>query len=299
METLPAFSNHLAEVAAQASRAVVTVNARRRVPSTGIRWRPGVVVTADHTVRMDEEITVTRADGQVVPATLAGRDPGTDLAVLRVADDGDPPAALGDAATLKVGHLVLAVGYGPRASWGVVSALGGRWRTWRGGEIDQLIHPDLTLYPGFSGGPLVDMAGRVVGINTSGLSRSMALAIPAATVSRLGDELVSRGRVARGYLGLGFQPVRLPTTVTQPLGLANEIGLMVVNVEPDGPAGRAGLLLGDVLVGLDGAPTADIGDVQRQLGPDRVGRTVRASVIRAGALLEVPVTVGERPATGR
>jgi len=299
MDTLSSLSNDLADAVAAAARAVVTVNARRRIPSTGVHWRPGIVVTAEHTVRIDDEITVGRPDGRSVPATLGGRDPSTDLAVLIVQDADFPVAALAEPVSLKVGHMVLALGHGPRASCGVVSALGGRWRTGRGGEIDQLIHVDLVLYPGFSGGPLVDSAGRIVGINTSGLSRHLPLAIPASTVTRLGEELIKKGHVPRGYLGVGFHPVRLPATLAHSLGIVGEVGLVVVNLQPDGPAARAGLLLGDILVAVEGAPVRDAGDVQALLGPERVGRPVRASIVRGGALIEVTITVGERPRPGR
>ncbi|OLE45056.1 MAG: LuxR family transcriptional regulator, partial [Cyanobacteria bacterium 13_1_40CM_2_61_4] len=210
METLLSLSNDLAGAVERAARAVVAVHARPRLASTGVHWRPGVVVTADHTVRTDDDLRVTRPDGRTVPATLAGRDPATDLAVLRVADLAGPPAERGDPARLRVGHVVLAVGHGPRASWGVVSTLGEAWRTWRGGEIDRLIRLDLTLYPGFSGGPLVDARGDVVGLVTSGLARQLELAVPASTVERVVEALLATGRVARGYLGIGLQPVMLP-----------------------------------------------------------------------------------------
>jgi len=210
MDTLLSLSNDLAGAVERTAPAIVTVHARRRLPSTGIHWRPGVIVTADHTVRAEEDITVTTPDGRALPAVLAGRDPGTDLAVLTVKDAGSATAALGDDAALKVGHLVLALGYGPRVSWGVIGALGPRWRSWRGGEIDQLVRLDLTLYPGFSGGPLVDAGGRVVGLNTSGLARDARLTVPATTVTRVTDELLRTGHVSRGYLGLGMQPVPLP-----------------------------------------------------------------------------------------
>jgi S1-C subfamily serine protease len=298
MDMLLSLSNGLATAVDRASRAVVAVNARPRLASTGIHWRPGVVVTADHTVKLDEQITITTAEGRRVTATLAGRDPGTDLAVLRAPELSAPTAAIGDAAALRVGHIVLALGHGPRASWGVVSALGGRWRTWRGGELDQLLRPDLVLYPGFSGGPLVDAQGQVVGVNTSGLSRQMALAVPASTVIRVTDELLQKGRVARGYLGVGLQPVRLPESLRRQEQGSREVGLIVVNVEPDGPAARAGLFIGDVLVALDGSPVGDTDDVQTVLG-QRVGSTITAALIRAGAAKDVSVTVGERPQRGR
>jgi S1-C subfamily serine protease len=180
----------------------------------------------------------------------------------------------------------------------VISALGPRWRTWRGGEIDRLVRLDLVLYPGFSGGPLVDAAGHVVGVNTSALARDSRLAVPVTTVGRVVDELLRQGHVSRGYLGIGMQPVRLPDGLRAALGLPGDGGLIVVTVEPDGPAARAGLLLGDVLVALDGVPTADLDDVQGRLGGDRIGTTVTALVVRAGARAEVRVTVGERPRRG-
>jgi S1-C subfamily serine protease len=210
MQTLLSLSNDLASAVEHAARAVVAVHGRPRLPSTGVHWRPGIVVTAEHTVRADEEIRVAWADGRTAPASLVGRDPGTDLAVLRVGETDWPVAEVGDSASLKVGHVVLAVGYGPRASWGVVSALGGAWRTWRGGEVDRLVRIDLVLYPGFSGGPLVDAAGKVAGLVTSGLSRHLELAVPVSTVGRVVDELLTTGRISRGYVGLGLQPVALP-----------------------------------------------------------------------------------------
>ena len=295
MDTLLSLSNDLAGAVERSAPAIVTVHARRRLPSTGIHWRPGVIVTADHTVRAEEDITVTTPDGRALPAMLAGRDPGTDLAVLTVKDAGSATAALGDDAALKVGHLVLALGYGPRVSWGVIGALGPRWRSWRGGEIERLVRLDLTLYPGFSGGPLVDAGGRVVGLNTSGLARDARLTVPATTVTRVADELLRTGHVSRGYLGLGMQPVPLPEPLRRQLGLTRETGLIVVTVEPDGPAARAGVLLGDVLVALDGAPVSDLDDVQARLGSDRIGVALPAVLVRAGARTELPITVGAQP----
>jgi S1-C subfamily serine protease len=295
MEALLSLSNDLAAAVERVAPSILEVHARPRLPSTGIHWRPGLVVTADHTVRAEEDLTVRTPEGRSLPATLAGRDRGTDLAVLRVPDLGSPAATVGDDAALQVGHIVLALGFGPRASWGVISALGPRWRSWHGAEIDRLVRLDLMLYPGFSGGPLVDAAGRVVGLNTSGLARESRLAVPATTVSRVADELARKGHVSRGYLGLGMRSVRIPDPVRAQLGLPGDAGLIVVTVEPDGPAARAGMLLGDVLVALDGAPVAELEDVQAQLGPDRIGATVTALVLRAGARAEVRITVGEHP----
>jgi S1-C subfamily serine protease len=295
MEALLSLSNDLAGAVERAAPSVVAVHARRDLPSTGIHWRDGIVVTADHTVRREEDLTVSTADGRSSRAVLVGRDPGTDLAVLRVPELGAGTAALGDDAALRVGHMVLALGYGPRASWGVLSAVGPRWRSWRGGEIDRLLRLDLVLYPGFSGGPLLDAAGRVVGLNTSGLARESRLAVPVTTVSRVVDELLRKGHVSRGYLGVGMQPVRLPEPLRAQLGLASDGGLIVVTVEPDGPAGHAGVLLGDVLVAIDGAPVGDLDDVQGHLGSASIGTVLGVTVVRAGARAELRVTVGERP----
>jgi S1-C subfamily serine protease len=295
MNALLSLSNDLAGAVERVAGTVVAVHARPRLPSTGVHWRPGIIVTADHTVRSDEDITIARPDGRTVAASLIGRDPGTDLAVLRVQDTDLPAADLGDPGSLKVGHIVLAVGYGPRASWGIVSALGGRWHSWRGGEIDQLLRLDLILYPGFSGGPLVDIQGRVVGINTSGLSRQLELAIPVSTVARVADELIDKGRVSRGFLGVGLQPVRLPESLRRTLTAAPEIGLIVVSVQPDGPAAKSGLLLGDVLVTLDDTPVGAPEDVQAVVGARSVGSTITATILRAGAPAEARITVGERP----
>jgi len=295
MEALMSLSNDLAGAVERVAPAVTAVHARRRLPSTGIHWRPGVVITADHTVRSEEDITVSTSDGRSLPAALAGRDPGTDLAVLRVPDLQSPTAPLGDDGALRVGHIVLALGHGPRASWGVISALGPRWRSWRGAEIDRLVRLDLVLYPGFSGGPLVDAGGRVVGLNTSGLAREARLAVPITTVTRLADELLRKGQVSRGYLGIGMQPVQLPEPLRAALGLASDAGLIVVMVVPEGPAARAGVLLGDVLVALDGTPVSDLDGVQSHLAAARIGGTITAGVIRAGSRVEIAITVGDQP----
>jgi S1-C subfamily serine protease len=295
---LLSLSNDLAGAVERAGRSTVAVNARHRVPSSGVHWRQGVIVTADHTVERDEEITVTLPNGNTVAATLAGRDPGTDIAVLKVQGVELPAAEIGDDA-LKVGHFVLAVARpgenGLSASSGVVSAIGGSWRTHRGGQIDKLVRLDLTLYPGFSGGALVDAQGKVAGILTSGLSRSMGLAIPATTINRVVDQLLTKGRIPRGYLGIGMQPVTIPDSLKSKLNLPNNGGLVVVSVQGGGPAEQAGALIGDVLVLLDGKPVSDTEHVQSMLDPEHVGKALNARVIRGGEPADLTITVGERP----
>ena len=303
--TLLALSNDLADAVARAGQAVVAVNARPRFPSSGVHWRQGVIVTAEHTVQRDEEITLTLPDGQTgqtVKAELVGRDSSTDLAVLKLSGANGanlPVAEIADATDLKIGHLALAVARpgerGLSASLGAVSALSGSWRTWGGSRIDQFIRLDLTLYPGFSGGALVDARGRVAGIITSG-PRNSVLAIPTATVNRVVEQLLASGRITRGFLGLGMQPVRLPDPLKQSLNLESHGGVIIVEMKPGGPADRAGALIGDVLVELDGRTISEPGDVQAALDPEQVGKTVKAKFVRAGARIELSIVVGERPA---
>ena len=301
--TLEALSNDLAGAVERAGRSVVAIHARRRIPASGILWRAGLVVAADHTVHKEDDVRVTLADGTDTRATVAGRDPTTDLCILKLRDadtKGAEPAAV-SRTPLRVGQLVLALGrpgHAVTASLGIVSAVGPEWRTWRGGRVDQFVRLDLAIYDGFSGGPLVDATGRVLGVGTSGLARAAAVAVPAATVDRVADQLLAGGRIRPGYLGIGTQPVKLTESMRNHLeteGRAPEWGLMIVAVEPDAPADRAGLLLGDVLVSLDGQPTADPRDVLAILGPDAIGRTLDATVLRAGTPTTLTVTVGEHP----
>ena len=295
---LIALSNELAGIAERAGRAVVAVHGRPRISSSGVLWRNGAVVTADHTLRRDEELRVTLPDGKTVPAVLAGRDPGTDLAVLKV--DGAGSVEIEIAQAIKTGNLVLAIGRseetGVVAALGVVSGVAGAWHTWKGGKLDQFVRLDIGLYPGASGGAVVDVEGKVIGIATAGLSRTSVLAIPSATVNRVTEELLSKGHVARGYLGVGLQPVGLPEHLKSKLHLsASAGGLIVLSVETGGPAADAGIVLGDVLVALDGKPVADTDDVQEFLGSEYVGKTVKASVVRGGELTEAAITIGRRP----
>ena len=297
---LVGLSNDLASAVEQAGRYVVTVNARRRLPSSGILWATeGLVVTADHTVEMDEGITVGLPDGRTVEADLVGRDPGSDLALLRMKEKGVTAAEPTQAGGPKVGNLVLAIGRpgedGPMATVGIVSAIAGPWRNWRGGMIEKLIQTDVTMYPGFSGGPLVDAWGRVAGMNSSLLASGVSMAVPTEVIGSVVQALLSQGRVRRGYLGLRTQSVALPGELAQRHGLSQEGGLLVVRVEPGGPSERAGLMLGDVLVALDGQPVQNADQLQGMLGPDRVGKELRARLIRGGDMREVDITVGERP----
>ncbi len=292
--TLSAFSDQLADAVARAAGSVVSVHARPRLPSTGVHWRDGVVVTTDGTVRRDQDITVTLPDGRKIPAQLAGRDPGTDLAVLRIAAGALPVATLGDPAALKAGHLVLALGRtgdaGPRAAFGAVSAVGGKWRCWKGGEIDLWIQSDLTVYPGLGGGPLVSPDAEVLGINSGGLSRPMATTIPVSTVERVLGQILAKGYVARGWIGAAMQPVRIAD---------DRVGLLVLSVESGAPAELAGLMVGDVIVSVAGNPVTRTDDVLGMLAGDVVGKVLTIELVRGGKPERVDLLVGERPRNRR
>jgi S1-C subfamily serine protease len=286
---LAALSEGLAAAVERAGRSVVAVHARPRFSSAGVIWRPGVIVTAEHTIRREEEITVTLPDGTSRGAALAGGDAGTDLAVLKLAEPPGEPATAATSA-VRPGHLALAIGRsensGVNATLGIVSAVSGAWRTWRGGRMEQYIRLDLAMYPASSGAAVVNMDGGVIGIATSALSRIAALAIPAATVNRVVDEILTRGRVSRGYLGVGLQPVTLAD---------HQKSLILLSVEPEGPAHKAGLLVGDILLTLAGERLSDTDGVQSALESVAVGKSIKAGILRGGEAREIAITVGERP----
>lgn len=300
LDSLQAYSDELAAKVAQVARSVVRVEARQRVAGTGVVWTAeGAIVTADHVVEREENIRVS-VDGQAYDAELAGRDPTTDIAVLKIKAANLFAAQVAESKSLKQGNLVFAVGrpWGEEAivSAGIVSALGkfGRNAGWGNQFKEGLIHSDVTLYPGFSGGPLADASGRIVGINSSVLGRDLALAIPSETVSRIAEQLLSKGRIERGYLGVGVQKIPLQQSLAEKLKLTQETGLMVLQVESGTPADKAGFLPGDILVGLNGTAIARIRELNRWLSTESGGREVNARVIRGGELKEFPVTVGLR-----
>ena len=294
-QTLSRLSEDLAEVVATGSPAVVRVEARRRLPASGIVWsQDGVIVTAHHVIERDDHIRVGLPDGKTVRATLVGRDPSTDVAVLRLDQAELSAPAWADPDSLRVGNLVLAIGRpgtNPAATLGVVSALGGSWRTHGGGVVDRYLQTDVVMYPGFSGGPLLDCAGRVLGLNTSSLVHGVALTVPALTLKRVIETLLAHGRIRRAYLGVGAQPARLPEALAKQLG--QETGLLLVSVEAGSPAEKAGLLLGDTIVSVDGQPTRQLDDLLGILGGDQVGQALTARVLRGGAIQETTVAPGE------
>jgi S1-C subfamily serine protease len=293
-------SNELAEVSASVGKSVVGVHGTRH-PSSGIIIAADAVVAASHAVRRDDEITVITAPGQRLSARVSGRDPSTDLVVLRLEQKIDAPVARwSSTSNLRVGELVLALARTRRghvvASSGILSGLiKGPMQTWRGGEIDQFIRPDLNLYPGFSGGPLVNSQGELLGLNTAGLHRS-GITVPSSTVQRVAAELLEKGGVQRPFLGLAMQAASLPESLRTRLNLTASEGLLVTHVEPGSPAEKAGLLLGDVLVKIGDQPVADTESVQQFLRTQKAGDSVAVSLARGGALLAVNVRLEARAA---
>lgn len=265
----------------------VGVDARRRYGASGIVWADGVVVTADHVVERDEDIVVILPDGSEATATLAGRDHANDVAVLRV--DG-LPAPAPRATTPRVGDICLAVGRpggNVSASLGIVSAVGTLWRRRRGGRR-QVIRPDVTLYPGFSGGPLISAGGELLGMSSSG--RFGVLAVPAAQLEPIVAELLAHGRRRRAYLGMTSQPVALPDAAAA----GQETGLLVVGIEPESPAASGGLMVGDIVVGIGDAAIRDTDDLREALSPELAGSATTVRILRGGAPQSVDVTIGER-----
>jgi S1-C subfamily serine protease len=278
----------LADLVAKAAPSVVSVRSYRS-QSSGFVWRPGLIVTPDEALSEDGEITVEVPGGDSGPARPVGRDPTTDVALLRVDRTDLPPLRL-TPTELVVGALAISVGStegSPVAAFGVVSRAGGPWRSLRGGEIDARIEVDLRLRRSAEGGIALDMSGAAFGMAVFG-PRRRVLVIPAATIERVADKLASHGRIPRGYLGLGLHPV--------PLAGGNGMGAMVMSVDPEGPGAAAGVHQGDVIVAFNGEPIRRVQSLLRALGPDRVGQTVTLDLRRAGETKQLSLTIGERPA---
>ena len=294
--SLTDFSNGLTIAVEKGGASTILVDARKRYPASGIAYAEDLVLTADHVVTREENIKVTLPDGKSLSATIAGRDPGSDLALLRLAEKALSPAKTSD--DIKVGQLVLALGRpssaGVQASWGIVTAISGPTRTFRGGLLDEYVQTETTPYPGFSGGPLVNSEGEVLGLNTSGLTRGSALTIPVKGAWWVADALAKQGSVKRGYLGVRTQPVDIPEASRKSLNREQRHGLLVLWLEENGPAAKGGLFVGDILVGVNGQPVEDPDDLFSALGSDTVGKPVSVEVLRGGRPETVQVKVGER-----
>lgn len=291
---LSTLSTGLADAVDRIGPALVQVDGRRRQAASGVVFAKDQIITADHVLEREEDLEITTHDGRTLPATFIGRDPSSDLALLHVTDLNLPPATAAQSA--RVGQLLLSVGRpskeGPMASLGIVSSVGGPLRTRQGGMLEQYIRTDAIPYPGFSGGPLINAEGEVLAIMTTGLGRGVAVGIPANLAWGIGETLSKHGKIKRGYLGITSQPVNLPDA--QRAGHNQKSGLLLMHVEPDSPADKGGLLLGDILVILDGVSVSDTGDLQALLTGARVGTAVPIQVIRGGQSQTLDVTIGER-----
>ena len=292
---LTELSAALATAVSQADSGIVRVEGRRRFGATGIVWGEGLILTANHVVSRDDGLKLGLPNGEQASASLVGRDPSTDLALLKTDASGLTPLTEGNKQELGVGNLVLALGRPGRtvqATLGIVSALGDSWRTQLGGEIDRYLQTDVVMYPGFSGGPLVDAAGQLIGLNTSALGRGVSLTIPTQTLARVADALQAHGRVQRGYLGVSTQRVHLPDNLKAELN--QKRGLLIVSVESDSPAAQAGLTLGDTLVNFAGSPVQSHDDLLALLAGDMVGTAVPAKFVRGGQVHSTEITVAAR-----
>jgi len=295
-------SNALAQATERAAANVVAVHTESRGSASGVVWRAGVIVTAEHALRRDEEIHATLPDGRIVPATLAGRDPSSDLAVLKCAEASAAVSSFGDVTALRPGSLTLVVGRtrasGAVAALGAVSLVVTERRTWTGAALAPYIRLDVGLQPTAIGGAVVDAQGRIVGIATPRFARFGAIAIPAPAIDRVIDTLLKKGHIPQGYLGVGLQPVRLPEALRQSLQRSEKTAAIVLEVEPESPAHKAGIVIGDILVALAGHPVARLEDVHSQLHGEAIGKPLALKFVRGGAAQEVNIVVGERSRGG-
>jgi S1-C subfamily serine protease len=297
-------SNALASATEQAAANVVAVHSEPRGSASGVVWRSGIIVTSEHALRRDEEIRVTLPNGNVAQATLVGRDPSTDLAVLKCAEATNAIATtnIGDATTLKPGSLILAVGRtrvsGPVAAFGAVSLVAPERKTWTGVSLSPYVRLDVSIQPTAVGGAVVDAAGKILGIITPRFGRFGSTLTPAATVNSVVDTLLEKGRIPRGYLGVGLQPVRVPEALRQTLKREERTAAIVLEIEPDSPANKAGLMIGDIIVSLGGDKVTRLEDIHSKLHGSAIGKPFAIGYVRGGALQTAEITVAERPHGG-
>jgi S1-C subfamily serine protease len=296
-----ALSEQFSSLAEIAGKSIVSVHGGHRVGASGMRWQTDLVVTTSHTLRRTDALEVSFGDKTSANARYLGRDSGTDVAVLRLEGTvSAPPVEVGEGAGLRVGQIVLAVGRSRlndlAASLGIIARLGAPWQTWRGGQIDSLLRPDVTLYPGQSGSALVDSRGKVLGMNTSALARAATITVPSATIQRVINEIVEHGGVFRPYLGLAMQPVAVPQDLARKIKAEQESALMVMQVESGSPSSEAGLTLGDLILSINSHPISGIDQVQQALRQAKRGDSVEIGYARGGQLATAKVKLADRPA---
>jgi S1-C subfamily serine protease len=281
---LPSLSSALADMVARTKSAIVSVHSHRSRAS-GFIWKPGLIATADEPLADEGEVSIRFPDGSERPASVAGRDHTTDIALLRVDAGNSAPVALSsivpDLGSLAV---VVAAEQGvTTAALGMISLVGSRWRSMRGGEIDARIELDVRLRRRHEGGLVLNASGEAVGMVVQGVRR--VLVIPSATIDRVAARLETHGRIARGYLGLGLQPVELD----------DGLGAMVMSVDRAGPSAAAGIRQGDIIVGWNNEKLSGVRSLLRSLGPDSIGSVVDVTIRRAGEPVQIKLTIGERP----
>lgn len=290
-DVLQSLSDSMAGAVETAGKSTVRVAARRRMPATGVVWSAdGIIVTSHHVVEIEENIRIGLPDGKTVTASLVGRDPGTDIAVLRADSSALAAPAWATAESVRIGHLALAVGRPGddlQATLGVISAL-----MPRKDENKYFAQTDVVMYPGFSGGPLVSASGEVIGINSSGLMRGVSLTVQTPTIQYVVENLLKHGKMRRGYLGVGVQPARLPANLAESLG--QKSGALVVSVEASSPAEKSSLFMGDTIVAIGSYTVTDMEDLLGALGSTPIGTVVNVKIVRGGQLHDLPVTIGER-----
>jgi serine protease Do len=277
---------------------VVGLGTRRHGLAAGVIWKPGMLVTTALAVGHAREVQIFQPDGETTPARVRGTDWSTDLAVVTMENEQLRPAARRTDPAVRVGDFVFAAGRDSsgtlHASFGRIGATGGAWRTWRGGAVDRFVRLDGGLYPGLSGAPVADARGQVIGVASAMLSRHHGVVLPVATVDRVSEALLKHGRIARGYLGIVTQSVAVPPGVRANAPDLPQMGLLVTGVVDDAPAGKSGVMVGDILLTLDGHPIHDIGALREVLGAEQIGTRMRLQLLRGGHVMELTVDVTER-----
>ncbi|HSQ33031.1 MAG TPA: S1C family serine protease [Gemmatimonadaceae bacterium] len=298
---LAQLSASLADAVDTAGRSIVAIHARRRIPSSGVIWRDGIIVAASHTTRRDGEVAVSLPSGEPARATVIGRDGATDLVVLKLNGASAPVAQRASEDSARIGSLVLAVGRPGRsvsASFGIVSAVADEWRSAQGGRIGRVLRLDLSIYDGFSGGPLVDASGAVIGVDNSALARGVPVALPAPTVDRVVDALLAHGHMRRPFIGVAVQHVSLNAATVARNKLSHDSGLVIVSLADGSPADSAGILIGDVLLAVGGQPLRHPTDLLDALSNVGEGAAIEVELLRGGSVVKSSVTPIDRAARG-
>ena len=290
-------SSSFANTIADLENSIVAIEGGGRSTTSGVVWRPGVIVTTHHGLRLRENIRIILA-GDSLGARLIGSDATTDLAVLGIDSERLKPAPSANDLVIRAGEIVLSVGRSPlgdiSASCGIIARTGSSWRTRRGGAIDRLIRPDIRLYVGQSGSALINEQRQVLGINSPALARLAVITIPAHTINRVVDSLLELGHVPRPFLGLAMQPIPIPEPAQELFPDGADETLLVTHVEPKAPAALAGVMVGDVIVLFNGEPVPGLREILHRLRTSRIGDTISLTVFRGGAKVDLTLSVADR-----